>query len=405
MKRSSSREFESVFEAIGRNRRFFDLASAFPRENLELIRKAGLLGLSVPEAWGGRGAQISRLVEVSHELGKRCLSTALIWAMHTQQVDTLIQFASAQLCSEVMPKLLEGSAYLASVTTESNSGGLLRPESRAKAVQGGGWELVREAPVVTGAEHADGFLVTTHLHEGGVSQEASLVYVRRESASIRVNEANWSPMGMKATDSRGLVLTAQVRESDVIGGVGEFRKVAVESMVPLAHLLWASAWLGAAQACVANVVAQSRSAAANSTRSGRSELVLHRLGQMRVELELLRSQVRAVTNLINESRRCNESLANRSAQSAINALKVAAASRSFWISDTALEMSGFSRGYFGEDGGWSEHAFRDLRSASLNYSNDRILSVMGTMTLVDRGGDLDTTHIDSLDSGKERNGK
>ena len=59
-----------------------DSERRFPADNLAALAEAGLMGLLVPQAYGGRGGSLSDLVRVEMELGVACASTAMCYLMH-----------------------------------------------------------------------------------------------------------------------------------------------------------------------------------------------------------------------------------------------------------------------------------------------------------------------------------
>src|SRR5512132_2509552 len=59
-----------------------DAAGRFPRESIEAIADAGLLGLTVPAALGGQGLGMRAFAGVAEELASACGSTAMIYVMH-----------------------------------------------------------------------------------------------------------------------------------------------------------------------------------------------------------------------------------------------------------------------------------------------------------------------------------
>ena len=59
-----------------------DRDAQFPFANYDDMRQAGLLGLCVPEAHGGHGADYATYALVSAEIGRYCGATALTFNMH-----------------------------------------------------------------------------------------------------------------------------------------------------------------------------------------------------------------------------------------------------------------------------------------------------------------------------------
>jgi alkylation response protein AidB-like acyl-CoA dehydrogenase len=73
---------ESLGPAFARRAAKYDREASFPHENYADLKGAGLLGLCVPEKFGGMGADLPTYALVSATLGKYCGATALTFNMH-----------------------------------------------------------------------------------------------------------------------------------------------------------------------------------------------------------------------------------------------------------------------------------------------------------------------------------
>ena len=73
---------ESLGPAFAKRAPKYDSEASFPFENYAELRRAGLLGLCVPEEFGGMGADLRTYALVSATLGKYCGATALTFNMH-----------------------------------------------------------------------------------------------------------------------------------------------------------------------------------------------------------------------------------------------------------------------------------------------------------------------------------
>lgn len=67
----------------------------------------------------------------------------------------------------------------------------------------------------------------------------------------------------------------------------------------------------------------------------------------------------------------------------INNLKIIASETLFKATDDMIEVAGLTYGFITNDRLPLERAFRDLRSASLMYHNDRLLLANGRLNLID----------------------
>jgi alkylation response protein AidB-like acyl-CoA dehydrogenase len=71
-----------VAKEVAPRARHVDESGEFPWETLHAMAKLGLLGLNVPEAFGGSGADYLSVALMLEEIGKGCGSTGLIVAAH-----------------------------------------------------------------------------------------------------------------------------------------------------------------------------------------------------------------------------------------------------------------------------------------------------------------------------------
>ena len=364
-----------------------DDQAAFPEIGLHALRASGLLGLLVPEEYGGLGGDLADLVEIAQLLAGGCMSTAMIWAMHCQQSDAVVRFASLELKDHVLPRIARGDVYLASVTTEPGKGGHLLTGKAPLRQEDDVLALHRDAPVVTGGRHADGFLITMRAAPEAPENQVTLVYADREQVDVVVR-GEWDTLGMRGTESLGFAISGTVPATQTVGKAGGFQQIAVESMAPVGHLAWAACWLGAARAALGGLVALVRSPERPSGINVRSELTNERLARIRMDLELVSAYLHRVLDEVLALRAEGHSLGQTPVQIHLNTLKVTAAELTFQAVDRMVQLAGLGVGYNRRSPLPLERCLRDLRSASLNYSNDRLLVVSGALTLMDRSVNL-----------------
>jgi acyl-CoA dehydrogenase len=360
-----------------------DTAGDFPADNLDALRASGLMGLLVPTGYGGGGGGVGDLAEAARIMAGGCLSTAMIWAMHCQQVDALVRHATPELRDELLPRVARGEVYIASVTTEAGKGGRLTSAEAALEHTGATLALHRDAPVVTGGEHADGYLVTMREAPDAPDSRVSLVYADRDLTKTEVY-GSWNALGMRGTRSVGMRLSANVPVRNVVGGPGAFRAVATDSMIAVGHIAWAACWLGAAQSAFGQVVSLLRSPNRPRSVDPRSDLTTERLGRTRMDLDLVGAYLHQVTAEVARHREQGLSIDTPPVQIHLNTLKVTAAELTYAAVDRLVQLCGLSVGYSKDSAVPLERHLRDLRSAALNYSNDRLLTATGSLALLDR---------------------
>jgi len=355
-----------------------DRDATFPEETLDALRRSGLLGLIVPAEFGGLGGSVPDMITVAQELSRDCMSVGMIFAMHCQQVRAVVEHGSGSLRAAVLPRVARGEIYVASVTTEAGSGGHLL-SSNAELLSGRSTlHLDRFAPVVTGGAHADGFLITMRAPDATSPAEVSLVYADREQLDATV-VGPWNPMGMRATHSVPMKIVGDVPDDQVVGRHGEFRDIALRTFAPLAHLGWAACWLGTADGALTRTVRLLRDERKHRDLS--SELLLRRLSRVRQRLDSVHALIQHTSRVWAER---PDDVLEPPVQLLLNSVKLTASEQCLLAVDELVEMVGLRHGYLRDSSLGLERALRDLRSASLNYSNDRLHAGGGALVLLDQ---------------------
>ncbi|MEU7584319.1 acyl-CoA dehydrogenase family protein [Streptomyces sp. NPDC041068] len=359
-----------------------DEAAEFPVAVLDELRATGLLGLMVPTEHGGLGGSLDDMLDVSMALGRADMSVAMIFSMHCQQVAGIVDHADDRLAGELLPQIAAGRAYLASVTTEAGKGGHLLTAEAELTAEPGWLDIDRFAPIVTGGLHADGFLVTMRSPDSRSPNEVSLVYAHRDQLDIKPS-GEWNPLGMRASHSTALHLTGRVPEHQVIGEHGQFRHIVLDTFGPLAHLGWSASWLGTASGALSRVLRMLRSPAGRKSANLDSELLLTRLSRARQRLDTVHALMRHTAATYLQVRADGDDLSRPRYQLQINALKITASEECHRAVEDLIDAVGLRHGYLKSGPTGLERSLRDLRSAALNYNNDRLHQAGGKLALLD----------------------
>jgi acyl-CoA dehydrogenase len=269
------------------------------------------------------------------------------------------------------------------VTTEPGKGGRLLAANAGLSEDGELLSLERQAPVVTGGAHAGGFLITMRDTAEAAATQVTLLYADRSELTVEPIGC-WDSMGMRGTESHGYRLAGVLGADSVIGERGGFRRIAVETLIPVSHLGWSACWLGAAHGATAEVVSAIRSERRPSGVDPGSPLHLERLGRIRMELELAGAYLGQVTGEVLLRRSAGLSLDDPATQIHLNTVKVATAELAFSVVDRLMKLVGLSTGYLRTSSVPIERYFRDLRSATLNNADDRLVVSTGSLSLLDR---------------------
>jgi len=95
----------------------------FPWDNIKKLAKIGVLGMSVPEEYGGLGLPVFDTALILEEIAKTCYVTAMaVLGEAGVQTRVIAKYAPEAIKRRVLPKVVSGDCILAVCMTEPHAG-------------------------------------------------------------------------------------------------------------------------------------------------------------------------------------------------------------------------------------------------------------------------------------------
>jgi alkylation response protein AidB-like acyl-CoA dehydrogenase len=219
------RELLALASSLGREKfagraARWDREASFPFENYADLRDAGLLGICVPKAHGGFGADFATYVMVAAELGRHCGSTALSFNMHVCSTlwagaiaDALDMTAEQRADHERIraihfARIVEQGKVYSQPFSEGGAAAAGKAPWGTRAIKvDGGYRVVGKKifASLSGAADYYGVLCTLEREDGeaGTMRDSLYVAVPANAEGVAVS-GEWDPLGMRGTVSRTL---------------------------------------------------------------------------------------------------------------------------------------------------------------------------------------------------------
>ena len=203
--------------------RDYDTAAGFPFENYDDLRAHGLLALCIPERFGGLGADYRSYALVSAELGRHCPATALTFNMHCCTMlwsgplaDDVEMTAEQRRRHDerragLYAKVVEDGALFAQPFSEPNTAAAAgrAPFGTTARKVDGGWLVNGKKHFASLSGAADYFGVLCTEDKPGTRpdvRDTLYLAVPGDADGFEIT-GQWDTLGMRATDSRSLVMT------------------------------------------------------------------------------------------------------------------------------------------------------------------------------------------------------
>lgn len=196
-----------------------DRAGSFPHEAFRALHEAGYLALTVPEEYGGRGADPLEVALAQERLARGDGAVALGATMHLGLIARLAETRAwpeglfARICREVV----EEGALLNAAASEPALGSPQRgglPATTAARVPGG-WRLDGRKTWTSLAPGLRYATVSTAIHEAGAEPRRAGFLVPLATPGVRIEET-WDNLGMRASGSHDVVLEGAIVPDDAL---------------------------------------------------------------------------------------------------------------------------------------------------------------------------------------------
>jgi acyl-CoA dehydrogenase len=383
-------EFEQLLarvHAIGRevvapHAEAVDRDARFPHEAFEALKAEKLLTCYVPAELGGMGLDITQVSSICEALGRYCASTAMIFAMHQIQVACIVHHGQdVPFFRDWMREMAARQLLVASATTELGIGGDVRSSICAARVVDDHFILEKQAPVISYGEQADAILVTCRKSEEAAKNDQVLVLVRKEDALLR-RLSEWNTLGFRGTCSPGFELKSIGRAEQIFPQ--PYGDIHSRTQHPVAHILWASLWVGLA----ADALNRAREVVKAEARKnpGATPINATRLAEADIVLNTMRSTLQATLADYHALLKANdaEGFTGFAFSIRVNNLKLSASTLVLDIVMRAMLICGI-QGYRNDSKLTLGRHLRDATGAALMVNNDRILGQNATMHVALRG--------------------
>ena len=354
-----------------------DAQARFPSEAFAELRNQRLLGIQVPQALDGEGATIAEVADVCYILGQSCSSTALIYAMHQIKMACIVRhFKNNAAHERILRRIVAEQLLMASSTTEGQAGGNVRSSEAAVEHDGAQVTLERKATVISYAMEADGIVTTARRAADAPGNDQVLLVLLKSDYTLEKLQS-WDTLGMRGTHSEGFTLRARAAAGQILPE--PYEKIHAQTMVPFAHLLWGSVWAGIAaaaaakaQAFVRHVVRQSN----GQTPPGAAHFT-QAVSTLRMLRGVLATGLRSYEAIMSDEK----AISSLEFQAMITLTKVQVSELAVTTVLTALRACGLS-GYRNDTEFTIGRLLRDVLSAPIMISNDRILTNLATTSLM-----------------------
>lgn len=347
---------EDITKLIKKEATKIDIENNLKKEVLDALFKSKLMGLMVPNNYGGLGKSYVELCKVVEEIGKVSGAIADVVVAHNLCLDAIRLFGREEQKREYLKKLGEGKVGALAIT-EPSGGSDIASAIKLKAERKGDFYVLNgRKTLITNGTFGDIFLVIARTNEGSKGLTAFIV---EKCSGMEVKKLNASGLrgnGLASIKFRDV----EVPEENILLGEGKGLRVTLQTLAP-ARVYFAAIGLGIAECCFEHAINYARRRKVFSQKILNHQWIQFMFAEIATEIECTKQMIYHAAKIAASGK----DVSTLGAMSKLKAAKVAKLA-----SDFAVEIYG---GHGVLSGGIVERCYRDAKILDIAEGTSEIM--------------------------------
>jgi len=268
-----------------------DKSHRFPRENVEMMGEAGLLGVTIDEKYGGGGMDYICYSIVIEELSKICAATGTIASAHLSLCARPIQdWGSEELKQKYLPGLASGKLLGAFALSEPGNGSDAAAMRTDAKEDGDNYILNGSKAWITNGAEADVYLVLAQTDRAAKHKGVTAFIVEKGWEGFSFGKPE-DKLGIRGSSTTQLHFdNCKVPKANILGKVGDGFKIAMTTLDG-GRIGMASQALGILRACFEDSIKYADVREAFGQKINEFQAIQFKLADMGVDIDASRGLI------------------------------------------------------------------------------------------------------------------
>jgi acyl-CoA dehydrogenase family member 9 len=279
-----------------------DRDADIPRSVINGLGKVGVLGMTAPKEFGGRGFSQMANCRILEEIGSRCASTSVfVNAHHSIGIRALLLFGSHAQKQQWLPKLVTGEQLAAFALTEENAGSdAANVQMQARPSEDGSHYILNgEKRYITNAAIAQVLTVMARTPVPGSDKTAITAFlVAPEMPGFTMLEPRMPKLGIRGTATGRFALRdVRVPRENILGPLGKGLRVAL-TVLDFGRTTFGACCTGAAKTCLRLAVEHANTRRQFNKTLGEFQLVQKKIARIAADAYAMEAMTTITASLI-----------------------------------------------------------------------------------------------------------
>jgi acyl-CoA dehydrogenase family protein 9 len=279
-----------------------DRQADIPREVIDGLGRVGVLGMTAPAEYGGRGFSQMANCRILEEIGRRCASTSVfVNAHHSIGIRALVLFGTHEQKQRWLPKLVTGEELAAFALTEKEAGSDAANVQMQARPSGDGSHFILngEKRYITNAGIAQVLTVMARTPMPNSDKTAITAFlVTPDMPGFEMLEARMPKMGIRGTATGRFALRdVRVPTENILGKMGKGLRVAL-TVLDFGRTTFGATCTGAAKTSLELAIKHANTRKQFNKTLGEFDLVKKKIARMAAKAYAMDAMTTITASLI-----------------------------------------------------------------------------------------------------------
>lgn len=208
-----------------------DEKGEYPAENIKILNDLGLMGLTIPEEYGGSKVDTLTYAMVIEEIAKGCAATAAIMSIHSSATCNAINtFGTEEQKQKYLPRLANHGKPCAFAITEADSGSDAGSIKTTAVLDGDSYVLNGTKCFISNAGAADVYTIFAKTDKNSGIRGISAFIVEAGTPGLNIGKHE-NKMGIRGSITCELIIdNLRIPKENLLGKEGQGFKIAMVAL-------------------------------------------------------------------------------------------------------------------------------------------------------------------------------
>lgn len=276
-----------------------------PKELFPVMGELGILGIFVPEEYGGVGLGHTERIIALEEIARYSAGLAIAIFTHQLGMGGILDFGTEEQKKKYLPDLCAGKRITGVAVTEPIGGSDVAGQKTTAEKKGDKWVINGRKCFITNSHTADMPIVTAKTGEDDKGRARFSTFIVEKGTPEFAPGRKENKLGLRGSTTGELVLNnVEVSEDAIVGELGKGTAVAMKEIGEIGRASMATICLGLVRGCLEESVKFSQERIVYGKPISKLQAIQFHIAENRVDYEALHGLVYKAASIKDEGIPC-----------------------------------------------------------------------------------------------------